>query len=109
MVGAKGCGVSGGGRYRPLQPYVVHCRSCKAPIFWATTSGDRRIPIDANPVPDGTLIVDGDVAYLLGSLGLEDYSGPRYQTHFATCPDAKGWRRKRGIPDPVPSASKEAR
>lgn len=44
---------------------VGRCRSCRAEVMWVTTAAGKRMPIDR----DGT-------------------------SHFATCPDAKDWRRK---------------
>jgi hypothetical protein len=41
------------------------CRSCDADILWCTTARGRRAPLD----PDG-------------------------KSHFATCPQADGWRRR---------------
>jgi hypothetical protein len=41
------------------------CRSCGAPIKWTVTVGGKRMPVDR---------------------------GSR-ESHFATCPDAKRWRR----------------
>lgn len=63
------------------EPYVVpegwvidglgHCRSCGAPIAWAITPKGKRAPINRDGV-----------------------------THFATCPEARAWRRR----DPVKPA-----
>lgn len=74
------------------------CRSCDAPILWAKTPGDRPIPLDATPVPDGNVeliherlgqaplaIVHGQAPFLAGDL---------YLPHFATCPNADEWRTR---------------
>jgi hypothetical protein len=90
--------------YRPLQPKIVPCRSCKAPIFFAQIlSSGKPIPIDFAPVPDGNLVtVDpaGRQVQVLAPSEIAGYPGHKYQPHFRSCPDAKSWRRKRGIPEP---------
>lgn len=75
------------------------CRSCGAEIFWAETAGGKRMPVDADPVPDGNVIVedrpgDGLRATVLepGALMLDDPGLPRYVSHFATCPNASQHR-----------------
>ena len=55
--------------HRSGEPIVVSeetCRSCGAPITWVKTESGKWMPLD----PDGT-------------------------SHFATCPDAAKWRKKR--------------
>jgi hypothetical protein len=34
-----------------------NCRSCEAPIVWAKTANNRRMPLDPEPVPDGNVWV----------------------------------------------------
>lgn len=57
------------------------------------------MPLDADPVPEGTFIVadrsrDGlHVTYVAPDALLID-NPPRYLSHFATCPDADQHRRK---------------
>ena len=51
------------------------------------------MPVDADPVEDGNLQVDwerGDAHVLPRH---SDYSGPRYNSHFLTCPNAKQHRK----------------
>lgn len=47
-------------------PEPSACRSCGAPIAWVVTRAGKRAPID----PDGT-------------------------NHFATCPQAAEWRKRK--------------
>ena len=74
------------------------CRSCGAPIRWAlTASSGRRIPLDYDPHPDGNISLAADTSGLeilavVDGLPLGDR--PRYLSHFVTCPQAEGWRRK---------------
>lgn len=71
---------------------MTSCRTCGADIRWLRLAkSGKAIPIDPNPNPEGTLIIkDG-----MGHTAPEDHKGPRYMTHFATCPDAKYHRRHR--------------
>lgn len=72
---------------------MSECRSCGAPITWAITDNGKRIPLDAEPAPNGNLIlvdgvartprIDDDVPFL------------QYVSHFATCPNAQQHRRSR--------------
>lgn len=73
---------------------VTSCKSCGAPIVWATTTGGAAIPLDPEPADDGNVLVDTETgkATVLGSqAGYEPLE--RYKSHFATCPHAKRWRR----------------
>jgi len=45
---------------------LATCRSCDAPIAWCTTPRGKRAPIDRDGV-----------------------------SHFATCPQAEAWRRRK--------------
>lgn len=80
---------------------VKRCSSCNARIIWTETVYGRRMPIDAAPVEDGnlrlelraerngnTIIAHYDQASLFNS---DAWS--RYVSHFATCKNAKEWRR----------------
>lgn len=69
------------------------CKSCGAEIIWAKTSvEDRNIPIDAQQVMGGNISLD--VTGTIATVGANG-SGS-YQSHFASCPNAKSHRRKRG-------------
>jgi len=98
--------------YRPLQPELVPCRSCKALIFFATvTKTGKKIPMDPEAVDDGNIVLSPDCrdAEVLGPGEAPTFPGRKYRSHFATCPDAKGWRRKRGIPEPDTAAWERTR
>jgi hypothetical protein len=88
---------------------VVTCRGCGAPIIFAlvghTNNKSRsrpvkRMPFDACPNPIGQWAVrqpkDGSEALAI-YVGAK-YSGDRYVSHFATCPDAERFRKK-GVND----------
>lgn len=70
------------------------CRSCGAAIVWAYTASGRRMPVDAEPVDDGTLKLSPRVGQLHVFVVGPHPSEPRYRAHFVTCPDADGWRRR---------------
>lgn len=85
------------------------CSSCGASIWWALsfTTG-RRMPVDAEPSPDGNVLLaeskpDGTpVVRVVGKTppgeGPDLFGavpGPRYTSHFATCPHANQHRRTR--------------
>lgn len=71
------------------------CRSCEALIIWATspTTG-KSIPLDAEPTPNGNLVLVGGEARVYTE---EDarLARDRHTSHFATCPDAGSWRGKK--------------
>lgn len=73
------------------------CRSCKAPIIWATTPKGRAIPITAAPNDNGNIVLlpapdprDGQIAVMDVKRRL---GGPRYIAHFVDCPDAAKFRK----------------
>lgn len=71
---------------------MTKCRSCGAPVFWARTTNDKNIPVDAEPVEDGNFhVIAGQVVYHLAPAMGEQ---PKYKSHFATCPEANAWRAK---------------
>lgn len=80
------------------------CRSCGAPIIWAQTVNGKAMPIDAEPVPDGNVLLTGRrVETRRGTLAPEcrvegdtpmfPDGADRYMSHFATCPQADQWRK----------------
>lgn len=73
------------------------CKSCGASILWVKTLGGRAMPLDAEPVPDGNVVVHNKTCVVLtkeqqGDTDLKG-TGPRYQSHFATCSQAAKHRR----------------
>ncbi len=75
---------------------MAKCNSCGAEIIWAHTASGKAIPLDAEPVPFGNLVVvpgaDGPRAL---SVNIPGALGPRYVSHFATCPNANQHRKPR--------------
>lgn len=59
------------------------CRSCEAPIVWATSILGKRIPLDA----DSCTKEEQEARDV-------HFDPNRHQSHFATCPQAGAWRRR---------------
>ncbi len=78
---------------------IKECRSCGAAVIWTVTHKGRKMPVDAEPVPNGNIRLrpEGDkvIAEYPGkehpSL-LED-DRKRYVSHFATCDHSDEWRK----------------
>lgn len=71
-----------------LQPGI--CSGCGARIFWVRMKEtDRRMPINPDPAWVVTLESDGQ-----GSQWAIARDG--YTSHFASCPNADSFRKKRG-------------
>ncbi len=71
---------------------VDACKTCKRPIRWAKSVHGRLLPLDPEPVAGGNLVLDDQgVARVLRPE--VPYGGPRYTSHFVTCPQAREHRR----------------
>lgn len=70
------------------------CRSCGAPIAWATTTNGKPMPLDPDPVPNGNVVIGIDgVAMVFARTGQVPKGFDRFRSHFATCPEAAKFRR----------------
>ncbi len=87
-----------------FDPKITRCTACKAPIFFALSSAGRRLPIDAEPVDTGNVIIDGQErdprngelmpkAIVLGKADTPLGDPVRFVSHFSTCPNAGQFRR----------------
>ena len=77
------------------------CKSCHAPIVWATTKRRKvPIPIDVEPRDDGNLVLVGEGPPFFARPPdlLLDRDEPKYVSHFASCPSASYHRRERWAP-----------
>lgn len=82
---------------------MTTCASCGASIFWAVSANNSRMPINAEPDPEGNVLVSVSrsnpenkkcVVLKRDQARLE---GRRYFTsHFSSCPNAKKHRTKKG-------------
>jgi hypothetical protein len=73
-------------------------RGCGAPIWWAVTVGGRRIPIDPDPDPAGTIVpvlIDGARRVQVLTGAELPAQGRAYVPHWATCQDSAAFRRRR--------------
>lgn len=70
------------------------CKSCGAPMIWARTRKGNLIPLDAEPTPEGNIILKDGIAHVMkkGQSDLFDQDR-RYLSHFVTCPQSRGWRK----------------
>ena len=75
------------------KPKTINCRDCDRPVFWARTSKDRPILIDAEEDEAGGFQIVGTVETDRGPvpkvwvLRVEHRGGPGlHNTHFETCP-----------------------
>jgi hypothetical protein len=60
--------------------------------MWALTDKGRRMPIDPAPAEDGNLVLTlGNPNYVRVD---PTWPGPKYRSHFASCPGAATHRRK---------------
>lgn len=76
------------------------CRSCNAEIVWCRTPKGGQMPVDAQPDPDGNLVMDAGQGATpecrpLKNSEKADHPGPFHKSHFATCPNAKDHRKTR--------------
>lgn len=71
------------------------CRSCGAAILWIESAASSKpMPLDPEPRADGNIFVldgRGAVETMLTNFG----EGPRYVTHFVSCPSAAQHRKPR--------------
>lgn len=69
------------------------CRSCGASIYWCRTPNGKAMPLDPEPTKRVVVIVrapgpdlpDEEVAKVMDT----------YQAHWASCPQADEWRKKK--------------
>jgi hypothetical protein len=59
------------------------CQSCKAYIVWVITKNGKSMPIDYDKRSEGMYPISPPLVY----------DSTRMRSHFATCPDAKKFRK----------------
>jgi hypothetical protein len=79
------------------------CRSCGAEVTWTVTTTGARMPVDTAPVDGGNVLLSpppirggAPVATVVGKRvqpSIFGDDGPRYVSHFMTCPHADAHRR----------------
>lgn len=76
-----------------MKPKQSKCRSCGAPIYWAITEADKRMPVDVDKVDNGNveLAIDARTGTIKARV-VEPGPGRRL-SHFVTCPNAGAHRK----------------
>jgi hypothetical protein len=82
---------------------VSACRSCGAAVIWTrTAAGGKPMPVDAEPVEGGNVLlsrgragIGTPTATVLAPGTPMPVGVIRYASHFATCPHANDHRRTR--------------
>ena len=79
-----------GGRVRVHQNPTTRCSKCDAKIAFTVTSSGKWMPVDADSLND-------EDVELLGRVGGEkvEYRHGDHMSHFATCPEADSFRKKK--------------
>lgn len=99
MSTAQGCPV-----HEPTKPLPIeqcHTPGCTTPIVWALTNGLKHMPVEAEPVPDGTIRLWWDAGTLRCAVvrsNRDKFGKTLYRSHFATCREADKWRNRGGRP-----------
>jgi hypothetical protein len=58
---------------------IAMCASCGAEIRWTRTRAGKKMPVDAVTIGAGEF----------------EYDPTKHTSHFATCPHASDWRKKK--------------
>lgn len=76
---------------------IDQCRSCDAPIIGALTVNGKWMPVDVEPRADGNLsLTEAEpIPQVVVIKAGQDVDGPRYVSHFVTCPNAARHRSRR--------------
>lgn len=76
---------------------MPNCRECQAQIRFAKTEHGKAMPVDNTPSQDGNLVLyrQGGVLCVRSARLPADQQRPRHKSHFATCPKADAFRRRR--------------
>ncbi len=77
---------------------VEHCGSCETPIYWLNHERTGKpAPIEAEPSPTGNIDIDLEAKTyrVIPRAMLAVGHGPAHLNHFASCPDADGFRSAR--------------
>lgn len=69
------------------------CKACARPIMWVSTATGQRLPLDPDPVPDGSvLLMPHGRCRIVPVEERAKTIAPLYKAHFATCPVAEEMR-----------------
>lgn len=92
------------GRHDPFAPWRGSCRSCHAAILWADTVDGKKMPVEEKPTAlRGNVVLrieENPPRLVAGVLTKGQIAGARadgqklYESHFTSCPNADGHRRR---------------
>lgn len=75
---------------------MAKCQTCQAPIEWAKSAATgKAMPLDAEPVPDGNIVINSRGEAVVLKKGEEAKllpETPRFRSHYSTCKQADAWR-----------------
>jgi hypothetical protein len=78
---------------------LASCSACLAPIRWVLTEGDKRMPIDPTPSPDGNVVPvrrdDGSIRARVLTGDQLPAQRTAWVPHHRTCPHADDFRRRK--------------
>ena len=76
-------------------PESGKCALCDATILWANSEAGHVLVVDAEPSPQGDIIIKDGVGHVTtGDLWEQFHGGTRYRQHAATCPRQKKGKKK---------------
>jgi hypothetical protein len=76
---------------------MQRCKSCGADIRWVRTTLGKWMPLDAEPVLEGNIVLTLDGALTLSARQLalaRALEQLLYRSHFVTCPNAETHRSR---------------
>lgn len=71
-----------------LRGRLSRCKSCNAEVFWVETESGKRMPCNAKPKRKDLVLCKRQGKTIAKMADV-------YESHFATCPNAKQRRRRR--------------
>jgi len=67
-------------------------------MIWCRTGRGKKMPVDAEPTREGLFVLEGDdfspTVRRLPNDAAATYTGEKYTSHFATCPNAEEFRKR---------------
>lgn len=82
---------------------VGRCKGCGQEIYWLQTRAGKSMPCDTDPVAywakpkaqGKVVLANGEVVSCVFTGNIDKSTGIGYIPHFATCPQADRFRRKK--------------
>jgi hypothetical protein len=75
---------------------IMNCRSCGKEVIWVRTNTGKTMPVDSKPSPDGNVLLIRDLFGQVESCEVvkKGSKDELHLSHFATCPQARKWRKR---------------